>query len=100
MNHNFFENSRTVWGFKLPHKGNPSIYLDQHKAETVQMVVEQAFRNGWEVNYLPQLLTPCIFIKTPESLIHYFLSEEDARRFRDDIMFGESYPFSLIKVAG
>lgn len=100
MNQNFFENNKTIWGFKLPRRDNPSIYLDKHKAETVQMIVDQAFRNGWEVNYLPNLLTPCIFIKTPDSFVHYFLSESDAKIFRDNIMFGESYPYSLNKISG
>lgn len=93
----FFTDEKDIWGFSLPRSGNSNVKLEKHKSETVQKIIHEAFKLGWQIDYLPHLATPCIFIKTMHAFIHFFLTEEDAIRFRDNIMFGKNYPCCLNK---
>ena len=95
----FFLNDQDLYGFRIPLEGASDVHLDVIPQSTVKKMVDNALQVGWQLDFLPLLHTPCIFIKTPKSIYHYFLTEAAAIKFRDDIMgrhIEDTYPLCFL----
>lgn len=83
--HDYFF-KKTFWGFSLPRNGSTDVYLREYPSGWVDALLDTCKLLDWEYEYLTKIYTPCIFIKTPDAIHHYFLSKRDAIIFRDEVM--------------
>ncbi len=100
MQEYFFLSDQDLYGFRIPLEGSGDVHLDVITQSTVKKMVDNALQIGWQLDFLPLLHTPCIFIKTPKSIYHYFLTKADAIQFREDIMglqIDDTYPLCFLK---
>lgn len=93
MDRCFVGQNKELWGFSLNKDEKPKDEISKVRASVVQKCVHTAFEEDWDLHVLPHASIPFILIKTPMSDWHYFRSQEEAAKFRENILIDGYAPY-------
>ena len=92
MGSHFFSKDKKFWGFSLSYDGKLKDKISSVDGKVVKKVIDYSFEHNIEINFLPNIDLPCIFIKTPNAIWHYLNSQEEAEDFPKNIRITKNYP--------
>lgn len=95
MGNNFFSSNKKFWGFSLGMDGKPKDHIKMVRGSALKHIIDYAFDHDMEINFLPHMDIPCLFVKTSGGIWHYVNSEEEALTFPKNTKLPPNYPCCL-----
>lgn len=87
----FCGENKELWGFSITYEGQFKDEVGNVNASIVKKIIDFSLEENMEMHVLPYISTPCIIIKTSDSIWYYLRSEQEANIFREKARVSDHY---------